>query len=862
MTISAGTRLGRYEVRSLLGTGGMGEVYLARDTTLRRAVAIKILPADFTADKDHLDRFEREAYTASSLNHPNILTIYEIGIETGRHFIATEFIDGESLRPRVGRAEIYEILDVGIQVASALAAAHAAGIMHRDVKPENIMLRRDRIVKVLDFGLAKLVHPETASSDGDAPTMAMVTTDPDIVMGTMSYMSPEQMRGMTVDARTDIWSLGIVLYEMVTGRVPFEGKGMGDIIGLILHKEPMPLARFAPDVPDELERIVAKALRKDREERYQLVKDLGQDLKILKQRLEFEAELERTGAWEKSKGAKSQTGNGDSVVETIRMNAAPADARSGMTARAQHVGSLSGAMSDDTTANYANATISPGRPSSAEYIASEIKQHKRGAAIVLATLLLAFVCVAYFSFFAQSGNAAINSIAVLPFANTGNDPNTEYLSDGISENLINNLSQLPQLKVIARNSTFKYKGKDVDLREAAAALGVEAIVTGRIVQRGEQLVVSAELVDARDGTQMWGEKYNRRAGDVQAVQAEIARIISGKLRLRLSGAQEQQLAKRATENTQAYQLYLNGSFYRSKGGIENARKALDYHNQAIALDPEFALAYAAIAEGYNYLGGGSGLNPKEAIPKATAAAERALELDETLVEAHAALASIKKNRWDWSGAEDEYRRTIELNPSLAAAHGAHASHLSTMGRTEEALAAVKRAQELDPLSIRFKIREATVLYFAHRYDEAISQLKNNIAAEPDNIFALNFLGYAYAAKKDYEPAIANYQKAIALEGKTTSVQIYLGYAYAMSGKRAEALAILEELKQTKDYVSPAEFAIFLAALGDKEAALQSLERAYAERDLQLQYLKVDPHYDSLRSEARFAEIMRRVGFPT
>jgi serine/threonine protein kinase/Tfp pilus assembly protein PilF len=857
MTIPTGTRLGRYEIRSLLGTGGMGEVYLARDTTLRRAVAIKILPVNFTAEKDNLDRFEREAYTASSLNHPNILTIYEIGVEEERHFIATEFIDGESLRHRVGRAELHEILDAGIQVASALAAAHAAGIMHRDVKPENIMLRRDRIVKVLDFGLAKLVHPETASSDGEAPTMAMVTTDPDIVMGTMSYMSPEQMRGMVVDARTDIWSLGVVLYEMVTGRVPFEGTGMGDIIGLILHKEPMPLARFAPDVPAELERIVSKALRKDREERYQLVKDLGQDLKSLKQRLEFEAELERTGAFEKNFGTKPRAFDGDSIAETIKMSASPISGRFDSTANENRTALAGGTH---TTTQFGNNTLSPSRASSAEYIASEIKQHKRGTAVVLATLLMVFACVAYFSFFAQTGKAEINSIAVLPFANTGNDPNTEYLSDGISENLINNLSQLPQLKVIARNSTFKYKGKDVDLREAAAALGVEAIVTGRIVQRGEQLIVSAELVDARDGTQMWGEKYNRQAGDVQSVQADIARIISGKLRLRLSGEQSQQLAKRATENTQAYQLYLNGSFYRSKGGIENARKALEYHNQAIALDPEFALAYAAVAEVYNYLGGGSGLDPKEATPKATAAAEKALELDETLVEAHAALASIKKNRWDWSGAEEEYRRTIELNPSLAAAHGAHASHLSTMGRTEEALAAAKRAQELDPLSVRFKIREATVLYFARRYDQAINQLKSTIAAEPDNIFALNFLGYAHAAKGEHEQAIAYYQKAISIEGKTTSVQIYLGYACAMSGKRAEALAILDELKRTKDYVSPSELAILYAALGDKESALQSLERAYAERDLQLQYLKVDPHYDSLRSEARFANIIRRVGF--
>jgi eukaryotic-like serine/threonine-protein kinase len=843
--MSEGTRLGRYEIRSQLGAGGMGEVHLAYDTSLRRQVAIKLLPAEFTQNKVRLARFEREAYAASSLNHPNILTIYEIGEQDGHHFIATEYVEGESLHQHISRApmELKEVLDVAQQVASALAAAHQAGIVHRDIKPDNVMLRRDGFVKVLDFGLAKLADEtqeaaKQQQTDAEAPTRTrVVNTEPGMVMGTATYMSPEQARGLEVDARSDIWSLGVMLYEMVSGRPPFEGATTTDVLSMILHREPASLLLFRSDVPAELERIVEKALAKEREERYQLAKDLGLDLRRLKQHLEMEAELERSITPEE--GARRV---------------------SGQTAMGGKALAISESTTATTTAQTAEGNAAR-TTSSAEYIVSEIKRHRRGAVLVLGSLVIAVaVVLAYFSYFGARSQV-ISSIAVLPFTNTSGDPNMEYLSDGISENLINALSQLPQVKVIARSSAFKYKGKEVDPNEAAKALGVQAIVTGRVVQRGDNLQISAEMVDARQGTQVWGEQYSRKVTDVQAVQEEIARAISEKLRLRLTGAEEKQLSKRATANPEAYQLYLNGAFFRRKGGFENGRKALDYHNQAVALDPNFALAWAGVADAYRYLAAGGVLNPKEANPKAKAAAQKALELDETLADTHVALGLIKMDEWDWTGAEREYKRAIELNPNLADAHFRYTVYLTNMGRHTEALVEVKRGQELDPLRIQLRAQEGAALYFARRYDEAIQQLQSVIKIDPDFSFAHVFLGYTHAVKGMYPQAIAAYQKNINIDGETTSTLCYLGYALAQSGKRSEAQAVLDKLKSTKEYVSPAELTVLYAGLGDKEGAIVSLEKAYAAHDLQMQYLKVEPHYDSLRLDPRFVELMRKVGLP-
>jgi serine/threonine protein kinase/Tfp pilus assembly protein PilF len=822
MAIVPGTLIGRYEVRSKIGEGGMGEVYLAQDTKLDRKVALKILPAEFAANQDRMRRFVQEAKAASALNHPNILTVYEIGHAVSTHFIATEYIEGETLRAYLATAQLRlnEVLDICVQITNALATAHQAGIVHRDIKPENIMIRRDGIVKVLDFGLAKLTASDSATVDTQAPTRHLLQTDPGTVAGTVLYMSPEQARGIAVDARTDIFSLGVVLYEMVAGCLPFAGSTSSEVVASLLsEKEPQPLARYSREVPAELERIVSKGLRKNKDERYQTIKDMLLDLRTLKQELEFERKLER-----------AVPPKSPSAADTIEQEGA-----------------------ETVLKSEARRTAIRVRPT------SPIELNQRKAAIAVAALLIIAAGVGAYFHLTRPRNGPISSIAVLPFGNASNNPDAEYLSDGISESLINSLSQLPGLKVIARGSSFKYKGKDADPQEVANALGVEAILTGRVTQRGDNLLISVELIDARDKTQVWGEQYNRRASDLLAVQAEISREIAENLRLRLTTGDERQLARRETANTAAYELVLKGRFYTRKGGTENRKKAIEYFQQAIAVDPNYAVAYAELSVSYSALVGGSWLDPKEFTPKAEAAARRALELDESLAEAHHALARIKLNSWDWATAEREFKRTIELNPNLARAHSGYADYLSLMGRHEQAIAENKRAKELDPLSLGANVGVGAKLYFARQYDQAIEVLKKTL--ELDQNFALPyvFLGYTYEAKRMYPEAIAAYQQFLKLSGDDTSAQIYLGVSYAHAGQREKAQAILKRLQTTKEYVSPGELAVLYDALGEREQAFASLERAHAAHDLQLQYMAVDPAFDPLRSDPRFADLMRRVG---
>jgi TolB-like protein/DNA-binding winged helix-turn-helix (wHTH) protein len=500
------------------------------------------------------------------------------------------------------------------------------------------------------------------------------------------------------------------------------------------------------------------------------------------------------------------------------------------------------------------------RASSAEYMVGKIKRHKHASIIALALIALAAAGVVYFTRFAP-GEQSIRSVAVLPFANESGDPELEYLSDGLSESLIDRLSQLPGVKVIARGSSFKYKGQEVDPREVAKALGVEALVTGRVMQRGDDLQVRAELVDTLTGTQVWGERYSRRAADIQAVQEEIARTVSEKLRLRLTGAEEQQLTRRATGNSQAYQFYLNGLFHLRQGGVENAKRGLNYFNQAVSIDPDFAAAWAGAARAHLSFAGNSWLDPKEANAEAKAAAQNALRLDEALPEAHTALALIKQHEWDWAGAEREYKRAIELNQSLVEAHDRYADYLSIMGRHEEALAEVKRAQELDPLQVRLKGREAWLLHVARRSDEALVLWQQTFKAETAGAGPKRGLAFIYEANGMFEEAIAEHRKVNSQEGETTGGLCYLGWALAAAGRRGEAQDILDRLKTAKEYVSPAELAALYALLGDKEVAIALIEKAYAARDLQLQYLNIATHYDSLRSDPRFQELARRVGLP-
>jgi eukaryotic-like serine/threonine-protein kinase len=817
MSIAAGTKLGRYEIRSKLGAGGMGEVYLAQDTKLDRKVALKILPTEVAADRNRMSRFVQEAKAASALNHPNIITIHEIEQIDSVNFIATEFIDGETLRQRMQFAptKLSEVLEVAIQSASALTAAHAANIIHRDIKPENVMLRRDGIVKVLDFGLAKLTAVDSANVDTEAPTS--FKTDPGTVVGTAVYMSPEQARGMPVDARTDIFSLGVVLYEMVAGCLPFEGSTKSEVLASILsEKEPQPLARYSREVPAELERIVSKALRKNRDERYQTIKDMLLDLQSLKQELEFEKKLER------SLPPKSQS---------------PAD-----------TGEQAGAETVKQSA---------ARPTAGER-GPMIKLNQRSIGIAVAALLIiASAAGAYY--FTRAPSGAINSVAILPFVNMSKDPNTEYLSDGITDSLINSLSQLPNIRMIPRGSVFRYKGHEVDPQQVGRDLNVQAIVTGRITQLGDNLSISAELVDVRTNSHIWGEQYNRKLADILNVQTEIAREISERLRARLSGEEQKRIAKRYTDNADAYQLYLKGRYFWDKRTGDGMSKARQSFNQAIELDPNYALAYSGLADTYLFCY--CPLPRNETMPKAKAYAEKALAIDDSLAEAHTSLAFVKMNyEFDWSGAEKEFRRAIELSPNYPVAHQFYGGCLVQQGRTEEGLRECKRALELDPLSLAINWYLGLNLYHARQYDKAMEQLRKTIQMEPNYHLARNSLGRVYLEKGMYAEALLEFQTASKLRGEPVVSASNLAVFYAMSGNKSEAQRILDELKQMPPSDdSPLLIARAYTALGEKDQAIEWLERAYQERAFSVFFLKVDPEFDSMRSDSRFADLMRRIG---
>ena len=834
MTIDSGTKLGRYEVRSPLGAGGMGEVYLALDTELDRTVAIKILPEVLATDEQRLQRFVQEAKAASALNHPHILTIYEIGTIGATRFIATEFIDGDTLRQRIDAGiKLVDILEISIQAGSALAAAHAAGIIHRDIKPENIMVRRDGYIKVLDFGLAKLTGPGGSTPDAEAPTRAMVNTGAGTVMGTANYMSPEQAKGVSVDTRTDLWSLGAVLYEMIARHVPFSGETPTETLSLILQKEPAPLTRFAHDVPAELERIVIKALTKDREERYQTAKDMLIDLRNLKRKIEVDAEIDRTIPPEyRGAVATKSTSSGQSAPVT---------------------------GSDSAASTGANST------SSAEYIVSGIKQHKLAVSVVAGLALIAVVAgVIGIGAYLRGGGAetAIESIAVLPLVNQNRDPDSEYLSDGLTESIINSLTQLPNLKVIPSSSAFRYKGKEIDPLIAGKELGVRAVLTGRIMQRGDNVTISAALIDVRDNQQLWGEQYSEKVSELLSVQREIAKQITNNLRLKLSGAVQTRAVKRDTDNPDAYQSYLKGRFYWNKRTGEGLKKSIEFFNQAIEKDPNYALAYAGLSEAYGLLPSYTAVLPKDAFPQAKAAARKALEIDDTLAEAHVGLANVLTSYdWNFVASERELRRAIELNPNYATAHQwLSDGPLLATGRFEEAHAAMKRAQDLDPLSLIINAEAGTNYIYARQYDKAIEKLRKTIEMDQSFYYAHWALGEALAMKGSFAEAINEYRIALRLVDDP-NVLALIGHVDAVSGKRDEALKIIEQLKEISKqrYVAAYAFAEVYAALGDKDQAFQWLEKSFQDRAPDLVFFRIDPLIDNLRSDPRCDEFGRRAG---
>ena len=830
-----GTIINQYKIISTIGKGGMGEVFLAQDIKLNRKTAIKFLNEELSRDADKLNRFIREAQATSALNHPNILTVYEIGACEGKNYIATEFIEGETLREHLSPKKtnsLNRILKIGVQVAEALSAAHQAGIVHRDIKPENIMIRQDGYAKVLDFGLAKLTEQKPQDDVlSEDTTKGLVKTNPGMVMGTVSYMSPEQARGKEIDARTDIWSLGVVLYEMLAGKLPFTGETVNHTIVSILEKEPLLLE----NVPDELQRIVRKALTKDKEMRYQTARDLLIDLKNLRRNLDIQGELER-----------SVIPNREAKTESPGENATQI---------------YSGKSIEETQGAEARATQNVTTSSSLEYAVTQAKSHKFVTAVVGIILLGTISAVAYFSFFAKSDAGQVDSIAVLPFQNASGDPNVEYLSDGIAESLINSLTQLQQLKVIARSTAFRFKGKDVDPQAVGRELNVRAVLTGRVRQVGDRLNIQVDLIDAATGAQLWGEEYERSVSDALSIKQAIAREVTEKLRLRLSGEQQQQLVRRETGNPEAFQFYLRGRFYWNKRTADGLKKAIAEFQQAIERDPNFALGYVGLADSYGVLEEYAGTPASETLPKARAAVDRALQIDDSLAEAHTTLAFIHQQQWRWAEAEQEFKRAIALNPNYPTAHHWFSNYLRIKRQFDDSLREIKRAQELDPLSPVISHNVAHTYFVKNDINAAIQQFQRIIELDPNFPGAHTFLGLARLKQGRHEEAQAEIQKAVELSGRASIYLCDLGYFYAVAGRRGEALQILKELEEryARRETIGQYLARIYAGLGDRDQAFEWLERDFRQRSGVLPHITWWFYFDDLRSDPRYADLVRRMG---
>ena len=732
-----GRTISHYKILEKLGEGGMGVVYKAQDIKLDRIVALKFLPKHLLCDQEAKTRFEHEAKAASSLNHPNITTIHEIDEFEGECFIAMEYVEGNSLKELIKEKTftIEEVLNIAIQAAEGLNAAHKKGIVHRDIKSDNIMLTVDGLVKIMDFGLAKLRGVSKLTRTGST-------------VGTLGYMSPEQVQGIEVDQRSDIFSFGVVLYEMITGQLPFKGEHEAAIIYSILNEAPEPLARCKANIPGELQRTVDKALSKNREERYQHIDDFRADLKEIPKEVEFH-------------------------------------------------------------------TINP-QP----------------------------------------------SIAVLPFTNLSADKEQEYFCDGMAEEIINALSQIEDLRVVARTSAFFFRGKEMDIREIGRKLNVETVMEGSVRKAGNRLRITAQLVNVADGYHLWSERYDREIDDVFAIQDEISLAIVDKLKVKLLKEEKAKLVKRFTDDQEAFNLYLKGRYFwnrRYEGGLQ---KGIECFHQAINKDPLYALAYAGIADCYVLLGHFGWLPPKEAYPRARVAAEKALEIDDTLAEAHTSMGWIHTfYDWDWVAAEDEFNRALELNPNYATGHEWYGVSLAPMRRFDEGTVSVKRALELDPLSLMINSVYGLGLYWERRYDEALDQYRKTVEMDPNFSLVYLFLGWTYSAKGMWEEAIVASNKFMTLsQGNPFGVGT-LGSVYAMSGQRYKALKMLDRLNELSQerYVSPFYRAIIYMGLGEKDQAFEYLEKAYLERESWMATLGTFPLLDSLRSDPRFTALLKKMG---